>query len=308
MSDNLKLAVLIDGDNAQASVATEMFAEIAKLGTASVKRIYGDWSAHQLQNWGKILLDHALTPVQQFAYTKGKNATDMSMIIDAMDLLYSGTFDGFCLVSSDSDFTPLAMRIRASGLKVIGFGKETTPLAFKQACDRFIYTENLQEKPGAAVSLVTQGKTVLTNPDTLLFKAIKETADDGSGWSAFSHIGNYLNQINSDFDTRSYGYKNLTEMLHQLNGLQFREDSEKRRYCRKIPYRDAIAFIKEALERQQSNAGEWKNIAGIESYVSKRFVWKDYGFDTFIEFLKTVTTLELNDAETKFKWVLNNGK
>ncbi|MDO5289670.1 MAG: NYN domain-containing protein, partial [Pseudomonadota bacterium] len=140
-----KLAVLIDADNTSAATAQALFEEIAKYGTASVKRIYGDWSSHLLGGWREILLKHALTPVQQFAYTKGKDATDMGLIIDAMDLLYSGNFGGFCLVSSDSDFTPLASRIRASGLVVYGFGRATTPEAFRQACDRFIYVENLGE-------------------------------------------------------------------------------------------------------------------------------------------------------------------
>mgnify|MGYP000120012448 FL=1 len=131
-----KLAVLIDADNASAGLAQELFEEIAKYGIASVKRIYGDWSSPTLKGWKDILLKHALVPVQQFAYTKGRDATDMGLIIDAMDLLYSSTFDGFCLVSSDSDFTPLASRIRASGLTVYGFGKNTTPEAFRQSCDR----------------------------------------------------------------------------------------------------------------------------------------------------------------------------
>ena len=145
-----KLAVLIDADNASAAAVSGLFAEIAKLGIASVKRIYGDWSRPEPQGWKKdVLLRHALMPVQQFAYTTGKDATDMKLIIDAMDLLYSGTFDGVCLVSSDSDFTPLAARIRANGLTVYGFGRHNTPEAFRQSCDRFFYLENLQETTAA---------------------------------------------------------------------------------------------------------------------------------------------------------------
>ena len=144
MPNEKKLAVLIDGDNAPASRAAALFAEVAKYGLASVKRVYGDWSSPTLNSWQKILLKHALVPVQQFAYTKNKDATDMGLVIEAMDLLYSAKFDGFCLVSSDSDFTPLASRIRAQGLAVYGFGEKKTPEAFRNACDKFIYVENLE--------------------------------------------------------------------------------------------------------------------------------------------------------------------
>lgn len=138
-----KFAVLIDADNSSISAIPSVLEEVAKYGIASVKRVYGDWSSETLKNWREVLLPHAITPVQQFAYTKGKDATDMILIIDAMDLLYAGALDGFCIVSSDSDFTPLASRIRENGLSVYGFGKKKTPEAFKKACDKFIYIENL---------------------------------------------------------------------------------------------------------------------------------------------------------------------
>lgn len=141
--DKVKLAVLIDADNSSYQQIPLVLQEIAKYGIASVKRIYGDWSSQNLQSWREVLLPHAITPIQQFAYTKGKDATDMMLIINAMDLLYSGALDGFCIVSSDSDFTPLASRIRESGLMVYGFGKQNTPNAFINACDKFIYIENL---------------------------------------------------------------------------------------------------------------------------------------------------------------------
>jgi len=137
------LAVLIDADNAAASIVDGLLAEVAKYGVASVKRIYGDWTTPQLGSWKSVLLEHSIHPIQQFRYTTGKNATDSSMIIDAMDLLYTGRFDGFCLVSSDSDFTRLASRIREEGLRVYGFGEKKTPTAFVSACDKFIYTEVL---------------------------------------------------------------------------------------------------------------------------------------------------------------------
>ena len=139
-----KLAVLIDADNSSINSIEPVLEEIAKFGIASVKRVYGDWSSDTLKNWRDVLLPHAITPVQQFAYTKGKDATDMILIIDAMDLLYSGALDGFCIVSSDSDFMPLASRIRESGLMVYGFGRKKTPEAFRKACDKFIYIENLE--------------------------------------------------------------------------------------------------------------------------------------------------------------------
>src|ERR1700734_1872836 len=154
--NSTRLAVLIDADNAQPSITEGLLAEVAKYGTAHVKRAYGDWTAPQLRGWKDQLLSQSIQPIQQFAYTRGKNATDAAMVIDAMDLLYSGRFDGFCIVSSDSDFTRLAQRIRESGQTVYGFGEHKTPKSFVAACDKFIYVENLQfdeedETPGAEV-------------------------------------------------------------------------------------------------------------------------------------------------------------
>lgn len=158
-----KLAVLIDADNSSVSSIGLILEEIAKYGIASVKRVYGDWSSESLNKWRDILLPHAITPVQQFAYTTGKDATDMGLIIDAMDLLYSGALDGFCIISSDSDFTPLASRIRESGLVVYGVGRKQTPEAFRKACDKFIYVENLveDEKP------IIENKTVLDQKEII---------------------------------------------------------------------------------------------------------------------------------------------
>ena len=162
-----KFAVLIDADNSSINAIPSVLEEVAKYGIASVKRVYGDWSSETLKNWRDVLLPHAITPVQQFAYTKGKDATDMILIIDAMDLLYAGALDGFCIVSSDSDFTPLASRIRENGLTVYGFGKKTTPDAFKKACDKFIYIENLTAELKAQddddVSHVTEKKALSTD-------------------------------------------------------------------------------------------------------------------------------------------------
>ena len=181
---NKKLAVLIDADNAPADIIDRLLEEIAKYGIASVKRIYGDWS-HGLSKWKAALLPHAIIPVQQFAYTKGKNATDMALVIDAMDLLYSGNFDGFCIVSSDSDFTRLASRLRESGLTVYGFGEKKTPEAFRKACDKFIYTEIFRPEKQRQEKEKNSGKnTPAAAPDalSLLKRAVRENADD-LGWA-----------------------------------------------------------------------------------------------------------------------------
>src|SRR6266496_2485205 len=187
-----KLAVLIDADNAQPSITEGLLAEVAKFGTAHVKRAYGDWTGTSLKGWKDHLLAQSIQPIQQFAYTTGKNATDTAMVIDAMDLLYSGRFDGFCLVSSDSDFTRLAARIRESGLTVYGFGERKTPKPFVAACDKFIYLDNLTYTDGPAATAPTpkaatpatqlKGDTALVN---LLRNAI-EAASDDDGWAALA--------------------------------------------------------------------------------------------------------------------------
>jgi len=183
MENTDKLAVLIDADNAQPSIVDSLLAEIANYGIASVKRIYGDWTAPGLKGWKEVLLHHSIQPMQQFAYTKGKNATDSAMIIDAMDLLYSSNFNGFCIVSSDSDFTKLASRIRESGLLVYGFGEQKTPSAFVSACDKFIYTEVLRAKT------------------------------DESGWAHLAPVGSNIAKQSPEFDPRNYGYGKLGELV-----------------------------------------------------------------------------------------------
>ena len=316
-----KLAVLIDADNTTATVAQALFEEIAKYGIASVKRIYGDWSSPLLKSWRDILLRHALTPVQQFAYTKGKDATDMGLIIDAMDLLYSGKFDGFCLVSSDSDFTPLASRIRASGLTVYGFGREKTPEAFRQACDRFFYVENLGEPPApspvpapSAASPASNGSAAdkpaaLAHPaqrqmdkatQDLLKKAIKDATDDTTGWAFVGKIGNVISQTQPDFDSRSWGYAKLSGMLRDLRGLQFSVDEASRMYCRKIPFRELIKLLDEAFNKFKSAKG-WANIDVVGKYVKPRWNWQDYGFDSFAELLAKVDHVELIDEGMRMK-------
>ena len=209
-----RLAVLIDADNAQPSITEGLLSEVAKYGLASVKRIYGDWTTPSLTGWKSVLLEHSIQPVQQFRYTVGKNATDSAMIIDAMDLLYTKRFDGFCLVSSDSDFTRLASRIREEGLLVYGFGEKKTPKAFVSACDKFIFTEVLrsQDDAGPAVKPKTANELKGDAKLVMLFRSATEAASDDSGWAHLGAVGNSIAKQAPEFDPRNYGYKKLGEL------------------------------------------------------------------------------------------------
>lgn len=210
-----RLAVLIDADNSQPSIIAGLMDEIAAHGIASVKRIYGDWTDTKLKGWKNVLLEHGLHPMQQFAYTSGKNATDSAMIIDAMDLLYTKNFDGFCIVSSDSDFTRLASRIRESGIKVYGFGEQKTPKSFIGACDKFVYTENLRRSTvqnGVSEPKVKVDQKALLS---LVRNAVDDTANE-AGWSYLGAIGQNLINKSPEFDPRSYGYKKLLDLIEGL--------------------------------------------------------------------------------------------
>ena len=217
MSDDKieKLAVLIDADNAQPSIIEGLLSEIAKYGTASVKRIYGDWTLPNLKSWKEILLQYSIQPVQQFGYTTGKNATDSAMIIDAMDLLYTRNFTGFCIVSSDSDFTKLASRIRESGLFVYGFGEQKTPSAFVSACDKFIYTEVLRAKTDEKQAIAKMPSTKLKQNTKLvnLLRNAVEASSDESGWAQLGPVGSNIAKQSPDFDPRNYGYGKLGELI-----------------------------------------------------------------------------------------------
>ncbi|SOY52708.1 NYN domain-containing protein [Cupriavidus taiwanensis] len=223
----LRLAVLIDADNAQAAVIEGILAEIARFGEASVKRIYGDFTSPSSSSWKKVLHKYAIKPVQQFAYTTGKNATDSTLIIDAMDLLYTRRFDGFCLVTSDSDFTGLATRIREEGLMVFGFGEQKTPDAFRNACHKFVLTEVLRSsqaeservtasKPDASSTSVPQTDSsapqTSTFPREFLLSALEQSADE-SGWAHLGTFGSYLTKLQPDFDSRVYGFKKLSDLV-----------------------------------------------------------------------------------------------
>ncbi len=212
-----KLAVLIDADNARPAIVEGLLAEIAKYGTAHVKRIYGDWTKPDLNGWKEVLLRLSIQPIQQFRYTVGKNATDSAMIIDAMDLLYVGRFEGFCIVSSDSDFTRLASRIRESGLTVYGFGERKTPEPFRTACDKFIYTEVLagtteaetEAAPKQRSAKELRGDSHLMN----LLRGAIEAASDDTGWAGLGPIGSIINKQSPDFDSRNYGYAKLSGLI-----------------------------------------------------------------------------------------------
>jgi hypothetical protein len=224
----LRLAVLIDADNAQAAVIENLLAEVARYGEANVKRIYGDFTAPTSSAWKKVLQKHAIKPVQQFAYTTGKNATDSTLIIDAMDLMYTKKFDGFCLVTSDSDFTGLAVRIREEGLSVFGFGEKKTPEAFIKACQKFIYTEVLrpQSEPISDQSNVHHTETHVSATETanlkfpkkIIIDALEQSGDD-SGWSNLGTFGSYLTKLMPEFDSRLYGFKKLSELVKSKSDI-----------------------------------------------------------------------------------------
>jgi uncharacterized LabA/DUF88 family protein len=215
MDNTDKLAVLIDADNAQPNIVDGLLVEVANYGTASVKRIYGDWTEPRLKGWKEVLLQHSIQPIQQFAYTTGKNATDSAMIIDAMDLLYAGNFSGFCLVSSDSDFTRLASRIREAGLLVYGFGEQKTPASFVSACDKFIYTEVLRARTDESKAIDRKSSTALkqdTKLVNLLRNAVEGSSDD-SGWAQLGAVGSNIAKQSPEFDPRNYGYAKLSSLV-----------------------------------------------------------------------------------------------
>lgn len=214
-SASTQLAVLIDADNAQPAVVEGLLAEIAKYGTATVKRIYGDWTGPQLKGWKEALLKYAIQPIQQFRYTTGKNATDSALIIDAMDLLYGTKLGGFCIVSSDSDFTRLAARVREAGLVVYGFGEKKTPAPFVSACDKFIYTEILLEKDDEGSASAPRSAAQLkqdTRLVALLRNAVEASSDD-SGWSNLAPVGSNIAKQAPEFDPRNYGFRKLGELV-----------------------------------------------------------------------------------------------
>ncbi len=291
-----KFAVLIDADNTSHRNIEAILEEIAKYGIASVKRIYGDWSVETLHSWRDKLLPNAITPVQQFAYVTQKDATDMRLVIDAMDLLYAGDLNGFCIVSSDSDFTPLASRIRESGLLVYGFGEKKTVRSFVNACDKFIYVENLlpdssdegttpnsshkaNSKHETAYSNAAQNingsgssfqpkndKTLDIDPTTLnlIYKAIKDNSDD-EGWASLAEIGNYINNVKPDFDTRSYGSSKLSSLLKKLVKFESKIENS-HMYVRKFNFSEFIELVQDTIHEinnKNNNADDWVKLDSL---------------------------------------------
>jgi uncharacterized LabA/DUF88 family protein len=243
MADNgSTLALLIDGDNASPKIVAGLLAEVAKYGVASVRRIYGDWTKPNLGGWKSILLEHSIQPIQQFAYTTGKNATDGAMIIDAMDLLNTGRFDGFCIVSSDSDFARLAARIREQGITVYGFGERKTPRPFVTACDRFIYLDVLRGNdadtdatPAARATGRASQKKTPKDPQLLAtLRAAIDAVSDEDGWADLGAIGSHIAKQLPEFDPRNYGFARLSELV-DASGLADMErvgDKQKRAMVR----------------------------------------------------------------------------
>lgn len=215
---NHKLAILIDADNAQASIINELLAEVSRYGTANVKRAYGDWTTTNLKGWKDVLHKAAIQPMQQFSYTAGKNSTDCSLIIDAMDLLHAGRLDGFCLVSSDSDFTRLATRIREAGLTVYGFGERKTPDAFVGACDKFIFTEIL--RPQMVEAVHDEAPPELLEP--IMRTTVMATARD-DGWASLSTVGSMIVKNSPSFDPRNYGCQKLGELVRKQPYLEVKQ-------------------------------------------------------------------------------------
>jgi len=224
-----RLAVLIDAENAQASIIKNLLDEVANYGVASVKRIYGNWTTPQLQGWKDVLLSNSIIPIQQFSYTTKKNASDSALIIDAMDLLHAGNLDGFCIVSSDSDFTRLASRIRESGLMVYGFGEEKTPKAFVDACDKFIYTEILRPtEPVGTAAPIPRNPMVFKDviKDQKFLKLLKNSVEDSSderGWAELGLVGQNIQKKSPEFDSRNYGYRKFFDLIRSLDLFEIDE-------------------------------------------------------------------------------------
>ena len=220
MNQNINLAVLIDGDNIPSANVKEMMEEIAKYGNPTIKRIYGDWTRPDLNKWKNLLLENAIIPIQQYGYTSGKNATDSAMIIDAMDILYSDRVNGFCIVSSDSDFTRLATRLREAGMQVIGIGEKKTPNPFIVACDRFIYIEILKKKTEQKTDSRDSQETLIdkiTEKEIQLIQTTINDLSDDEGWAFLGDVGSLLQKKRPNFDSRNYGFEKLTPLIKSTN-------------------------------------------------------------------------------------------
>lgn len=226
MKENINMAVLIDGDNIPSANVKDMMEEIAKYGNPTIKRIYGDWTRPGLTKWKSLLLENAITPIQQYGYTTGKNATDSAMIIDAMDILYSEKVEGFCLVSSDSDFTRLATRLREAGMLVIGIGEKKTPNPFIVACDKFIYIEILRKQSEDKTDTKETAKSSvdrITNKEiNLISSSINDLSDD-EGWAFLGDVGSLIQKKRPNFDSRNYGFEKLTPLIRSIKKFELEQ-------------------------------------------------------------------------------------
>ena len=230
---NLNIAVLIDGENIPSAHVQEMMEEIAKYGNPTIKRIYGDWTKPRLSKWKNVLLENAITPIQQYSYTSGKNASDSAMIIDAMDLLYSEKVNGFCLVSSDSDFTKLATRLREAGMKVIGIGEKKTPNPFIVACDKFIYIEIIANKAQKKENKDSSKNSVdrITNREIKLIENSISDLSDDDGWAFLGDVGGLIQKKQPNFDSRNYGFEKLTPLIKSIGSFEIEQrESSKSKY------------------------------------------------------------------------------
>ncbi len=255
MEKNKNLAVLIDGDNIPSAHVKEMMEEIAKYGNPTIKRIYGDWTKPNLSKWKKLLLENAITPIQQYGYTAGKNATDSAMIIDAMDILYSDRVSGFCLVSSDSDFTRLATRLREAGMQVIGIGEKKTPNPFIVACDKFIYIEIIRNESEKKISPTANEKVKSSSIDKINNKDIKlitstiNDLSDEDGWAFLGDVGSLLLKKRPSFDSRNYGFEKLTPLIKSIGRFELeRRDSNRSRH--------KLIFVKNMEKKSRANVSK----------------------------------------------------
>ncbi len=314
LAEEKRFAVLIDSDNVSVKYIKYILDEVSNYGITTYKRIYGDWTSSNANSWKKVLLDYSITPIQQYSYTYGKNATDSAMIIDAMDILYSGKVEGFCIVSSDSDFTRLAGRLRESGKTVIGMGEKKTPRPFIVACDIFKILENIaneeKEDPSkaagqtghdAAVDSVTSIKTI----EEALINIILENGDDDRGID-MGELGSRLQKRYPDFDTRNYGYSKLSKFLSKFDSLKLEPTGTAINVSLKVPETDN-SMEKMIIDLVRSHGEKGVNLGTLSSEVRKihpNFNPKEYGYSKFEQFIRSFDAFELKNVTPLNKKVM----
>ena len=306
-SQSKKLAVLIDADNASIASISFILEEIAKFGIASVKRVYGDWSNPALKGWYEVCLKYGMTPIHQYAYTVSKNATDIALVIDAMELLHTSTFDGFCIVSSDSDFTPLALKIREKGLFVHGFGKSTTPISFVSGCDKFIDVKNLvvgetADLKESANDQVKQGQiTIDKDVLSLILKTIRDKADE-QGWANLLTVQQYIGVVKPDFDSRNYGRAKFSGLIKSLELFDIKE-VKSQLLVRKRNFKVIIKLTQEALKKS-SIENTWVNLPVVVDQIKSLEPTLDiqaYGYESIETAIKSINGgwIEFKDNQIK---------